>query len=78
MNPNSKHAFVAVVTSECTTGYGVGIATENEPGYQMVEPNLSSYEAAKLRANGLNEQAGLSAKDAFMIVASSMRNGGVA
>ena len=64
-------AFTAVVTGE---GYGIGLTERDNPGYVPVrdEGPFESYEAAKTRADHMNERLGLAPVEAWKIVASSM------
>ena len=55
-------------------GWGIGEATENEPGYEF-KPEFGhmARESAEWLANDLNGQLGLSDKDVARIMASSMK-----
>ncbi len=63
-------AIVAVVQKD--TGYGLGIAEENEPGYTPLPGAFPSWETAAAEAADRNTRLGLSADEAWRIVASSM------
>ena len=67
-----RYAFTAVVVPE--HGYIIGMATEGTRGYTPVsnEGVFSSYDEATARAKKMNEQAGLSEKEAFDIVIRTM------
>ena len=64
-------AYYAVQTE---SGWGIGEATENEPGYEFkLEFGHMARESAEWLANDLNGQLGISDKDVARIVASSMK-----
>lgn len=65
-------AYTAVVQAD---GFWVGVAQENIPGYAPAEHFgvFQTYSEARNKADDLNKQLGLTAKDAFDIVISTMR-----
>lgn len=66
-------AFAATMPQ--SGGFGLGLVGENENGYRP-RPELGTFETwedAHARAADLNEQLGLSKREAVEIVASSMR-----
>lgn len=65
-------AFTAVIASE---GIVVGIAQRNIPGYSVYKysPTFESFESAQKFADEKNTAIGLSIKDAYEIVLSSLR-----
>ncbi len=67
----SRIAFTAIVDS---TGYSVGLAERDVADYSPCPHfgKFPSWDAAKRKADAENKALGLSAVDAFEIVASSM------
>jgi hypothetical protein len=68
------HAWVAVVTSDFSRPYMLGVAKRGEAGYwpRPEMGNFSSYDKAAGRATELNLDAGLTKEQAFEIQVSSM------
>jgi hypothetical protein len=65
-----RFAYTAIVEE---AGYSVGRADENIPGYTPMCRKFDTYQAAKVMADGLNADLGLSKRDALVIVMSTMR-----
>ncbi len=63
----------APVAGEDGHGYGVGIAEEGVAGYQPTVIRCATFEEAVDAARALNEQSGVSDKEAVRIILSSMR-----
>lgn len=71
-----KHAYTAVVTPK---GFFLGRADFGERGYTPLKvAGYSSYEAAHEAAAEINKKLGLTPLEAAIIVADTMRPGGVA
>ena len=67
-----SQAFTAIITD---TGATVGMATQDVPGYYLLDnmPEFKTYAEADAVADEFNAKMGLSKLDAFKIVASTMR-----
>lgn len=76
---DARRAYVAVLEGEkndrSKAGWYLGIAVENDPGYFQLKPGYGPYEDERVARNvaeELNLELGLSAKEAYAIVASTM------
>jgi len=71
----TRFAFLAVVIPE---GYGLGVAEKDVRGYIPYPDGgvFQQYEDAVGVAKQLNEKLGHNPREAFLIVASSMRQAG--
>lgn len=70
-----NYAYVAVLTDNANQ-WGVGIAVQNEPGFNLITgPDLSwqDHKDAEGYCNAMNEHLGLTLDQAAEIVISSMR-----
>jgi hypothetical protein len=57
------------------SGWYLGMAVKNEPGYHQLKPGFGPYEGeddAKAHALELNERLGHDEKSAFLVILSSM------
>ena len=71
-----KYAYTAVVTEK---GFFLGRADFGERGYTPLKcAGYDSYEAAREAADEINKKLGLTQLEAAIIVADTMRPGGVA
>lgn len=68
--PGKRYAFVAVVNG---SGWGLGVAVADEPGYNPINKVFTDQAEADEWAKGLNKHIGLTDNEAFRIVGSTMR-----
>ncbi|MBE3086271.1 MAG: hypothetical protein IMZ64_08655 [Bacteroidetes bacterium] len=64
-----RHAFGPVIYGK---GFSVGRAEEGVPGFTPTRPYCATYKEAQDHADALNKQLGLTPKEAWEIVASTM------
>ena len=73
-------ALTAVMTGDDDKPYGVGVAEQNVQGYSPFYKGdlwFKTYQEAVTYADDYNKKMGLTPKEAYMIVASSMRASGI-
>lgn len=72
---NKPYAFVAVLVENLPFPWGIGIAVENERGYNPVDSKLfnwDSHSAAEDFVDAMNRHIGLSRREALDLVVTTM------
>lgn len=75
MTPPIRHKQLAYAAVLDRGVFSIGLAQQNQPGYWPTPQHgqFRTYNEAAARAHELNQARGLSAEQAALIVASSMR-----
>ena len=68
-------AFCPIIDPTDDSGFGIGVAEENERGYRPYRGlSFHTHEDAQATASMMNERLGLSEREAALIIASTMRS----